>query len=113
MTDQPSTLAELHERPWGDIEGAHVRVEIEEDTRDPFDPTQDDVDDPYDYVVREGTVVGRGIGTGLTYDSASGELVPDRLGPKIVLDTPEDTFLEVVTDEVGNELLSFDQGESR
>ena len=112
MTNQPSTLAELHERPWSEIEGAHVRVEIEEDTRDPLDPTRDDVDDPYAYVVREGTIVGRGNGTGLTYDSASGELVPDTLGPVIVLDTPEDTFLEVVTDKTGNELLSFDQEET-
>lgn len=112
MTDQPSTLAELHERPWSDIEGVHVRVEIKEDTRDPLDPTQGDVDDPYEHVVREGTVVGRGNGRGLTYSSEAGELVPDMLGPKIVLDTPEDTFLEVVTDKVGNGLLSFDQEES-
>ena len=102
------TLAALHQMPWRTVEGAHVRVEIEEDTRDPLDPRQDDVDDPYEYEQREGTIVGRGNGTGLTYDRERGELVATSIGPKIVLDTPEDTFLEVATDKPGNELLAFD-----
>lgn len=103
-------LGDLHDMPWRTVEGAHVRVEIEEDTRDPLDPRQDDVDEPYEYVEREGTIVGRGAGTGLYYDTDRGELMETSLGPKIVLNTPEDTILEVVTDKLGNELLAFDVG---
>jgi len=102
------SLSDLHDMPWRTVEGAYVRVEIEEDTRDPLDPRQDDVDDPYEYEEREGTIVGRGAGTGLTYDRERGELVATSIGPKVVLDTPEGTILEVSTDKPGNELLAFD-----
>jgi len=113
MTDEipvpkhPETLAELHERPWSDIEGAYLRVAQEVDDNDFAAPATEYDASKLRVEEREGELVGREIGTGLYFDSGRGELVTTRIGPAVYLDTPEDTTLEVSTDKLGNELLEY------
>lgn len=99
------SLSHLHEVAWSTIDGAHVRVRIES-ADDPLDPDAERTTS-----VREGELVGRAEGWGLYYDSDRGQLIPDPIGPKVYLDTPEDTTLEVATDKHGNELLEFEAAE--
>lgn len=111
MTDAPDSLEALHEWPWSEIEGAHVRVEQEvtDDlaalARPPSEPPPEPTIEE-----REGELVGRAEGTGLYFSEEHG-LIPDGIGPAIFLSTPEDTVLEVRTDRLENELLAFEPAE--
>jgi hypothetical protein len=90
------------------MQGAYVRVQQEQDDRDPLDPDQDRRTDLVYTVEREGEIVGRAEGHGLWYDSSGGELASSRIGPAIFLSTPRDTVLEVRTNKLDNKLLEFE-----
>jgi len=110
MTDEilapkhPETLEELHERPWSDIEGAHLRVAQEVDDNDFAVPASEYDPEKVRTEEREGELVGREAGKQLSY--ADGEIIPS-WNTAIYLDTPEDTTLEVHTDRRENELLEY------
>lgn len=104
-------LEQLHERPWSEIEGAYVRIDIEVDTVKAMYSKEASGGERYVREERKGEVVGREIGTGLYYDSDKQDLVIDSIGPAIYLSTPNDTILEIRTNDGDNELLSFDPPE--
>lgn len=108
---RPPTLEAIHEVPWSNIEGAHIRVQQEIDDRDPLDFHEDRGADLVYTEERGGELVGRAEGQGLHYDSGRGEIMPTRIGPAIFLSTPQDTVLEVRTDKLDNKLLEFEPPE--
>lgn len=105
MTD--ISLEAVHDMPWDDLEGAYIKVKQE--ASDPLPPHHNDTERSIEE--REGTLVGRGEGQGVSYDTGEKATRPLRIGPAIYLDTPEDTILEVRTDKVETELLEFEPPE--
>lgn len=108
--DDPS-LKDLHDLAWSAIEGAHVVVRMEVDDNDIALPPSEWSEGNVYPEIREGEVVGRGQGTGLSYDARDAQLRPSRIGPSVYLDTVEDTVLEVRTNKPENELLAFEPRE--
>jgi hypothetical protein len=100
MTDGIQDLSVLHEVPYSNIDGAYVKVAIEK--------TGPKLTDPERWTEeREGTIVGRGNGQGVYYDTDAQEVLTHSIGPAIYLNTREETVLEVRTDKLGNELVEF------
>jgi hypothetical protein len=109
MTEGITDLSVLHEVPYRHIEGAYVKVN-QEIENDPLMMEHKTVNRTHTET-REGTIVGRGNGQGLAYDTGEKRSKPISIGPSIYLDTPGDTILEVRTDKVENELLEFEPPE--
>jgi hypothetical protein len=108
MSDGITDLSVLHDVPWSNIEGAHV--EVKQATTDHALP-EAERRKRTTTEIREGVIVGRGEGRGVTYDTGEREVVEISIGPSIYLDTPEDTILEVRTYKDENELLDFTPAE--
>lgn len=100
-------LAHLHEAPWSHIEGAYVRVR-QEVTDDPLPPHGGAPERHTE--VREGTIAGRHRGWKVKWLPDEGD-VAEPVSPRIVIETPEETYLEVTTDGLENELLDFEPAE--
>lgn len=102
MTDNLTNLEAFHEVPYNNIKNAYVEVK-QEITDDPL------AHKPTTHIeTREGTIVGRGNGRGIRYDSSGANAyIETTIGPSIYLETPEETILEVRTDKPGNELRDF------
>lgn len=106
MTEGVS-LSHLHKVPWDNINGAYVEVRQVTDhvaipTTDPIGTTSQTEQ------LRKGHIVGRGEGTGVTWDAGEKDVRTLNIGPAIYIETPSDTVLEVRTDKSENELLEFD-----
>lgn len=106
IKDGPTELADLHMAPWPDVDGAHVVVRQVTTTPTPVGKRLEEQTSE-----RQGTLVGRAIGTGISYDADAKESYPTRMGPCIYLETPEDTILEVNTQKPENELLAYEPPE--
>lgn len=112
MSENITDLSVFHEVPYENIRGAYVKIShsIDHAYLPHADPRKSGSSATEE--IREGTIVGRGEGRGIRYDS-SGEnaYMETRIGPSIYLDTPDDTILEIRTDKPGNELIDFTPSE--
>lgn len=104
--EESVAMSHLHEVPWPAVEGAFVRVRVERTDHAAIGSVANP-DAHRQTEIREGTIVGRGAGRGVAYDSGESRTKPINIGPSIYLDTPQDTVLEVRTDKLENELLEF------
>lgn len=102
MDGEITTLDDVHRLPWAAIEGATLRV------RQELQPHPAPIGDQpaTETVERQGDVVGRRAGSGLHYDSAREQTVVTHTGPRLYLETPQDTVVEICTDKPANELLA-------
>jgi len=103
MSATIENLSAFHEVPYSNIEGAYV--EVKQEVTHAIHTT-DSLGHKKETKIREGTIVGRAKGTGLSYDSEMGETLPTN-DCAIFISTPEDTVLEVRTDKSENELRKF------
>jgi hypothetical protein len=104
MTNGIADLSVLHDKPYSQIKGDWVKVRQE--TTDYTEPLLERRE-ATQTEVREGTIVGRGNGTGTYYDGVEKAVMTHSIGPAIYLETPEETVLEVRTDKENNELLDY------
>ena len=106
MTDGIKDLSMFHEVPYSNLRGAHVEIRIENTDHAAVGA----VSNPGAHTtteVREGVIVGRGNGRGVSYDTGENQVMETSIGPSVYLETPQDTILEVRADKSGNELLEF------
>jgi len=100
-------LSAFHDVPWTMLEGMRVKFRITTDhvalpSSDPRGEVQSQTEQ-----IREGVIVGRGEGRGVTWDDGIKDVREHQIGPAVYIDTPQDTILEVRTDKDGNELLDI------
>jgi hypothetical protein len=97
-----NVLQDLREVPYSQIEGAYVKVDVYASDR----LMQES--DIHVTKTREGEIIGRGHGRGVSYDTGEKDCVEITIGPSIYLHTQEDTILEIRLDKSENELLAFE-----
>lgn len=105
--DALKDLSAFHDVPWTMLEGMRAKFRITTDhvalpNADPRGEAQSQTEQ-----IREGVIVGRGEGHGVTWDDGIKDVREHQIGPAVYIDTPQDTILEVRTDKDGNELLDI------